>query len=231
MIRRGSAEGGTGCFGVAATFAHREPCLDSSRVVVGLQEDNRRMGSGVRYYEIEKYVDSDERADSNLAVVKMRRYHFDEGSFIHPLHSVRFGLNHPKGPSPQRFGPSRASPIPQYSPLSPMIRLGSPLLPSKMAPPAQGCQGHEGVRPLKSWEPIPQSEGWMCEGNDVEGKRVSEGVPEGEDEAKEIEGEGRNEVEEEEEEEDSEELRLQLKYSPVHSSQVFAQYPSNDVQS
>ncbi|MED6115634.1 hypothetical protein PIB30_092577 [Stylosanthes scabra] len=72
-IRKGSAEstqkGGMGRFGVAATFARREPCLDSFRVVVGLREDNRRvssrpvlgslgihhfMGSGVIYYEIEK---------------------------------------------------------------------------------------------------------------------------------------------------------------------------------
>ncbi|MED6127892.1 hypothetical protein PIB30_092421, partial [Stylosanthes scabra] len=91
-IRKGSAEstqkGGTGRFGVSVTFARREPYLDSFRVVVGLREDNRRMssrpaigilgmhhfmGSGVIYYEIEKrkkYEDSDDRADSDLAVVK-----------------------------------------------------------------------------------------------------------------------------------------------------------------
>ncbi|MED6141788.1 hypothetical protein PIB30_106982 [Stylosanthes scabra] len=43
-IRRGSAEstqkGDTGRFGVAATFARREPYLDLFRVVVGLREDN-----------------------------------------------------------------------------------------------------------------------------------------------------------------------------------------------
>ncbi|MED6161528.1 hypothetical protein PIB30_061599 [Stylosanthes scabra] len=234
-IRRGSAEstqkGGTGRFGVAATFACREPCLDSFQVVVRLREDNRRIGSGNRYYEIEKrekYEDSDERADSDLAVVKMRRYHFDEGSFIHPPYSVRFGLD-------------RLYELPIESPLAlrcrdyskrkdpSLQRSGSPLSPSKMAHPTQGCQGHEGVRPLKSWELIMPSEGWMCKGDDVEGKRVSEGVPKGEDEAKEIEGEGRNEVEEEEEKEDSEELRRQPEYSPVHSSQVFAQHPSNDM--
>ncbi|MED6151432.1 hypothetical protein PIB30_082427, partial [Stylosanthes scabra] len=56
------------------------------------------MGSGVIYYEIEKrekYEDPDERADSDLAVAKTRRYHFDDEPFIHPLHSVRF---HPDRP-------------------------------------------------------------------------------------------------------------------------------------
>ncbi|MED6140024.1 hypothetical protein PIB30_089277 [Stylosanthes scabra] len=163
-IHRGSAgstqKGGTGPFGVAKTFACREPCLDSFQVVVGLREDNRRvssrsalgnlrhasylMGSGIIYYEIEKrekYKDSDERADSDLAIVKTRRYHFDDESFIYPFHSVRFDPDCPyelpvksllalkrrdpskkKDSTPQESSPSRkASPIPQYSPLSPMI--------------------------------------------------------------------------------------------------------------
>ncbi|MED6168924.1 hypothetical protein PIB30_016209 [Stylosanthes scabra] len=50
------------------------------------------MESGIIYYEIEKrdkYEDSDERADSNLAVVRTRRYHIDDEPFIHPLHSAR----------------------------------------------------------------------------------------------------------------------------------------------
>ncbi|MED6125562.1 hypothetical protein PIB30_069633 [Stylosanthes scabra] len=84
QICRGSAEstqkGGTGCFGVAAIFARREPCLGfipSSRRV---REDNRHMRSRIIYYEIEKhekYKDSDEEADSDLAIVKTRRYHLD----------------------------------------------------------------------------------------------------------------------------------------------------------
>ncbi|MED6225584.1 hypothetical protein PIB30_094979 [Stylosanthes scabra] len=68
-IRKGSAKstqkGGTGRFSAAATFARREPCLDSFLI-----------GSGIIYYEIEKsekYDDSDETADSDLAVVKTRR--------------------------------------------------------------------------------------------------------------------------------------------------------------
>ncbi|MED6187776.1 hypothetical protein PIB30_079732, partial [Stylosanthes scabra] len=87
------------------------------------------------YYEIEKrekYEDSNERADSDLAIVKTRRHHFDDEPFVHLLHSIRFDLDHPydlpvesllacrhqspfekKDPSPQESGPSRkASPTP-----------------------------------------------------------------------------------------------------------------------
>ncbi|MED6213971.1 hypothetical protein PIB30_098589 [Stylosanthes scabra] len=154
-IRKGSAEstqeGGTGRFGVVATFTRREPCLDSFRVVVGC----------------EKYEDSDERVDSDLAIVKTPRYHFDDEPFIHPLHSIWFDPNRPyklsvdsllafrrgdpskkKDFSPQESGLSRrASPTPKYSPLIPMIRLRSPSSPSKMVSPTQG---QEGARQLKS---------------------------------------------------------------------------------
>ncbi|MED6139718.1 hypothetical protein PIB30_086423 [Stylosanthes scabra] len=107
------------------------------------------MGSGVIYYEIEKQEkceDSDERADEDLAIVETRRYYFDDEPFIHPLHSVRSDPDCPyelpiesllalrrrdpsrgRDPSPQRSGPSRrVSLTPQYSPLSPVSRLGSP---------------------------------------------------------------------------------------------------------
>ncbi|MED6188016.1 hypothetical protein PIB30_081930 [Stylosanthes scabra] len=56
------------------------------------------MGSGVIYYEIEKrekYEDSDEKADSDLAIVRTQRYHFEDEPFIHSLHSVRFDLDRP----------------------------------------------------------------------------------------------------------------------------------------
>ncbi|MED6190880.1 hypothetical protein PIB30_110325 [Stylosanthes scabra] len=93
------------------------------------------MGSGVIYYEIkkrEKYEDFDERANADLAIVRMCRYHFDDEPFIHPLHSVRFDPDRPykllielllplrrrdpsrgRDSSLQRAGPSRmASPTP-----------------------------------------------------------------------------------------------------------------------
>ncbi|MED6111253.1 hypothetical protein PIB30_050861 [Stylosanthes scabra] len=218
MIRRGSAEstqkGGTGRFGVAETFARREPCLDSFRVVVGLQKDNRRvssrpalgtlgmhhplivhliMGSRIIYYEImkrEKYEDSDERTDSDLAIVKTRRYHFDDEPFIRPLHSIRSG--------PSR----RASPTPQYSPLGPITRLGSPSSSSRRVSPTQGQQDLGRGRPVKSWELIPPSEGWMCKGDDVEVKGVNKEEVEKNEDANGIEEGGRKEEGVEEEEED-----------------------------
>ncbi|MED6138534.1 hypothetical protein PIB30_075043 [Stylosanthes scabra] len=93
------------------------------------------MGSRIIYYEIEmheKYEHTDERADSDLAVVNTQRYHFDDEPFIHPLHSIRFDPDRQyelpvesllalkrrdpskkKDPSLQESGPSgRSSPTP-----------------------------------------------------------------------------------------------------------------------
>ncbi|MED6139224.1 hypothetical protein PIB30_081816 [Stylosanthes scabra] len=56
------------------------------------------MGSGVIFYEYEKreeVEDHDMRADAELGTFKIRRYHFDNESFVHPLHSVRFDPNRP----------------------------------------------------------------------------------------------------------------------------------------
>ncbi|MED6196413.1 hypothetical protein PIB30_047232 [Stylosanthes scabra] len=56
------------------------------------------MGSGVIFYEYEKrekFEDHDMRADVELGTFKIRRYHFDNESFIHPLHSVRFDPDRP----------------------------------------------------------------------------------------------------------------------------------------
>ncbi|MED6162440.1 hypothetical protein PIB30_070470 [Stylosanthes scabra] len=171
------------------------------------------MGSRVIYYEIEnreKYEDSSERTDADLAIVKTHRYDFDDEPFIYPLHSVCFDPDHPyelqiesllalrhrdpsrgRDPTPQRSGPSRrASLTPKYSPLSPMIPL---------------TQGLEGERTLKSLELILPSEGWTCNGDEVAGKEVSGGISARVDEAKGIEEEDKNEEEEEEEEDDPEE--------------------------
>ncbi|MED6196621.1 hypothetical protein PIB30_049205 [Stylosanthes scabra] len=99
----------------------------------------------------------------------------------------------------------------------------------------------------------------MCDGDEVEGKGVSGGIPTRVDEAKGIEEEDKKEEEEEEEEEDPEEdpskeempaipramdmdadedylqyleeLRRHPGYFPVHSSQAFAQNPSDDARS
>ncbi|MED6182569.1 hypothetical protein PIB30_029702 [Stylosanthes scabra] len=54
------------------------------------------MGSGVIYYEYEKhekFEDFNMKADAKLGTFKIRRYHFDDESFVHPLHSVQFDLD------------------------------------------------------------------------------------------------------------------------------------------
>ncbi|MED6160136.1 hypothetical protein PIB30_048563 [Stylosanthes scabra] len=56
------------------------------------------MGSDVIYYEYEKrekFKDYDLKVDAELGTFKIRRYHFDGESFVHPFHSVRF---HPDRP-------------------------------------------------------------------------------------------------------------------------------------
>ncbi|MED6141789.1 hypothetical protein PIB30_106983 [Stylosanthes scabra] len=132
------------------------------------------MGRKTIYYEIEKhekYEDSDERVDLDLAVVKMRRFRF-ESDHLYELPTKSFlALRHRdsskgKDSSPQRSGSSRReSPMPQYSPLNSVIQLGSPSSPSKIVPPTQG---QEGGRLLKSWELLPPFERWMCESDEIE---------------------------------------------------------------
>ncbi|MED6218026.1 hypothetical protein PIB30_023113 [Stylosanthes scabra] len=56
------------------------------------------MGSNVIYYEYEKrekFEDYDMKADVELGTFKIRRYHFDDESFVHPFHSVRFDPDRP----------------------------------------------------------------------------------------------------------------------------------------
>ncbi|MED6112091.1 hypothetical protein PIB30_058574 [Stylosanthes scabra] len=131
------------------------------RVVVGCRKITDAWGVGsptTRSRSVRKYEDSDENPNSDLAVVKKRRYHFNDKTFIHPLHSIRFDPDRPyelpvesllalrrRGPSknkdssPQESGPfRRASPTLQHSPLSPVIRHGSPSSPSKIVSPIQG---------------------------------------------------------------------------------------------
>ncbi|MED6174081.1 hypothetical protein PIB30_065448, partial [Stylosanthes scabra] len=79
---------------MADTDLEDEDLSEEEELSAGLEPK----GSGVIYYEIEKcekYEDTNERADWDLAVVKMRRYHFDNEPFIHPLHSIRFDPDRP----------------------------------------------------------------------------------------------------------------------------------------
>ncbi|MED6157697.1 hypothetical protein PIB30_025641 [Stylosanthes scabra] len=95
------------------------------------------MGSGVIYYECEKcekFEDYDMKANAELGTFKIRRYHFDDESFIHRLHSVGFDHDCPyeisikalmankslssskDGKSSTRRSRSSRRPTPQYSP-------------------------------------------------------------------------------------------------------------------
>ncbi|MED6220625.1 hypothetical protein PIB30_046586 [Stylosanthes scabra] len=131
------------------------------------------MGSGVIYYEYEKrekFEDYDMKADAELRTFKIRRYHFDDESFIHPFHSVRFDPNRPykipiealmtdktlsaskdKKSSTERPRSSRCS-TPHYSP--------------RTMPVVQRERSTSSVRKPRSWELIAQSVGWMCDADD-----------------------------------------------------------------
>ncbi|MED6164330.1 hypothetical protein PIB30_088785 [Stylosanthes scabra] len=116
------------------------------------------MGSGVIYYEYEKrekFEDYDEKVDAELGTIKIRRYHFDDESFVHPLHSVR-------------IDPDR----PYKIPIKPLL---ADHLCSSSGEGKSSARGslHRSVagkmmRPPRSWELILPSEGWMCEGDEGE---------------------------------------------------------------
>ncbi|MED6191788.1 hypothetical protein PIB30_003589 [Stylosanthes scabra] len=55
------------------------------------------IGSGIIYYEYvkrEKFEGYDMKADAELGTFKIWRHHFDDKSFVHPPHSVRFNPDH-----------------------------------------------------------------------------------------------------------------------------------------
>ncbi|MED6209859.1 hypothetical protein PIB30_058751 [Stylosanthes scabra] len=145
------------------------------------------IGSDVIYYEFEKrekFAYYDLKVDSELGTFMIRRYHFDEESFVHPLQSARFdpdlpyevpiealiadqplsssgiGKSSTRGSHPSRH----SSPTPHYSPrgLSLTQRVPSPSS-TKEANSFSRRVASKTLMFPKSWELIPQSEGWMCE--------------------------------------------------------------------
>ncbi|MED6175531.1 hypothetical protein PIB30_079279 [Stylosanthes scabra] len=134
------------------------------------------MGSGVIYYEYEKrekFEDYDMKAHAELGTFKIRHYHFDNESFIHPLHSVWFDPDRPyeipvealmadkilsasksKESSAERQHSSR-HPSPHYSPRT---------MPGTRS--FHRSTASSSVRKPRSWELIPPSEGWMCDADD-----------------------------------------------------------------
>ncbi|MED6219861.1 hypothetical protein PIB30_039711 [Stylosanthes scabra] len=151
------------------------------------------MGNGVIYYEYEDY---DTKADAELGTFKIRRYHFDDESFVHPLHSVRFNPDRPyeipiemlmadkvlssskdEKSSTRRSHSSRRPrshssrrPTPQYS-LRGMPSTQRVCSTSSVKGTSSFRYGmaSSSLRKPRSWELIPSSEGWMCEGDDEKG--------------------------------------------------------------
>ncbi|MED6137507.1 hypothetical protein PIB30_065606 [Stylosanthes scabra] len=146
------------------------------------------MGSGMIYYEYEKrekFEDYDMKADAELGTFKIRRYHFDDESFIHPLHSVRFDPDRPyeipiealmadkilsaskdEKSSTERPRSSRC-PSPHYSPRTmPVAQRERSTSSVKGTHSFRRGTTSSSVRKPRSWELIPPSEGWMCYAND-----------------------------------------------------------------
>ncbi|MED6183296.1 hypothetical protein PIB30_036562 [Stylosanthes scabra] len=139
------------------------------------------MVSGVIFYEYEKhekFEDYDMNVDAELGTFKIRRYHFDDESFVHLLHSVRFDpdcpyeipiealmadkiLSSSKGEK-SSTGTSRSSrrPTPHYSPRRMLVAQRERSTSSVKGVPL--CS----LRKPRSWELIPPSEGWMCDADD-----------------------------------------------------------------
>ncbi|MED6120632.1 hypothetical protein PIB30_022602 [Stylosanthes scabra] len=139
------------------------------------------MGSGVIYYEYEKrekFEDHDMKADAELGTFKIRRYHFDDESFVHPLHSVRFDPDRPyeipieapmvdkivrasksEESSAERQRSSRR-PSPLYSPRTmPVAQREHSTSSVKGTRFVRRGTASSSVRKPRSWELIPPSEG------------------------------------------------------------------------
>ncbi|MED6182459.1 hypothetical protein PIB30_028588 [Stylosanthes scabra] len=146
------------------------------------------MGSGVIYYEYEKrekFEDYDMKTDAELGTFKIRRYHFNDESFVHPLHSVRFDPDRPyeipiealmadkilsasksKKSSAERQRSSRR-PSPHYSPRTmPVAPRECSTSSVKETRSFRRGTASSSVRKPRSWELIPPSEGWMCDADD-----------------------------------------------------------------
>ncbi|MED6173096.1 hypothetical protein PIB30_056096 [Stylosanthes scabra] len=146
------------------------------------------MGSGVVYYEYEKrekFEDYDMKANAELGTFKIRRYHFDDESFVHPLHGVRFDPDRPydipiealmadkilsasksEKSSTERQRSSRR-PSPHYSPRTmPVAQRECSTSSVKGTHSFRRGTASSSVKKPRSWELIPPSEGWMCDADE-----------------------------------------------------------------
>ncbi|MED6207682.1 hypothetical protein PIB30_037984 [Stylosanthes scabra] len=123
------------------------------------------MGSGVIYYEYEKrekFEDYDMKADAELGTFKIRRYHFDNESFVHPLLSASKDEK-----STAERSRSSKRPSPHYSPRTmPVAQRERSTSSVKETRSFHRGTASSSVRKPRSWELIPPSEGWMCDADD-----------------------------------------------------------------
>ncbi|MED6176644.1 hypothetical protein PIB30_090203 [Stylosanthes scabra] len=192
----------------STTFDSGEPYLGLTLSNRRVQEVNRRMsswpafrsrhasylfahliiGSGVIYYEYEKrekFEDYDMKADAELGTFQIRHYHFDNESFLHPLHSVRFDPDRPyeiliealmadkilsasksEKSSAERQRSSR-HPSPHYSPR--IMQIAQRECSTSSVNGTRSFRrgtASSSVRKPRSWELIPPSEGLMCDADD-----------------------------------------------------------------
>ncbi|MED6171181.1 hypothetical protein PIB30_038329 [Stylosanthes scabra] len=146
------------------------------------------MGSGVIYYKYEKhekFEDYNMDADAELGTFKIRRNHFGDESFVHPLHSVRFVPDHlyeipikalmadkilsSSKDEKSSTGRSRSSrrPTLHYSPrrmpVAQRERSTSSVKGTRSFRRGTSCSS---LKKPRSWELIPPSEGWICDADD-----------------------------------------------------------------
>ncbi|MED6146503.1 hypothetical protein PIB30_035012 [Stylosanthes scabra] len=146
------------------------------------------MESGVIYYEYEKcekFEDYDMKADAELGTFKIRCYHFDNESFVHPLHGVRFDPDRPyeipiealmadkilsasKGEESSAERPRSSRRLsPHYSPRTmPVAQRERSTSSVKGTHSFRRGTASSSIRKPRSWELIPPSEGWMCDADD-----------------------------------------------------------------
>ncbi|MED6214774.1 hypothetical protein PIB30_106593, partial [Stylosanthes scabra] len=123
--------------------------------------------------------------DVDLGTFKIRRYHFDNEYFVHPLHSVRFDPNRPYEIPIEALMPdkilSASKDDKSSTERSHSSKRPSPHYSSRTMPVAQRERStssvnetrsfrcgtaSSSVRNPRSWELIPPSEGWMCDVDD-----------------------------------------------------------------
>ncbi|MED6224425.1 hypothetical protein PIB30_083886 [Stylosanthes scabra] len=137
------------------------------------------MGSSVIFYEYEKrekFEDHDMRSDAELGTLKIRRYHFDNESFVYPLHSeipiealmadkIVSASKSEESSAERRRSSRRPSPryFPRTMPVAQRERSTSSVMGTRSF--RRGTASGS-VRKPRSWELIPPSEGWMCDADD-----------------------------------------------------------------